>query len=208
MEKSYIFEFFHCSFWFLDFYIDYFHDLTPCWFIHFFTCSYSLLLAGYDWFVGCGYEISAKSEIWRFRINKMWCNILYPTNILNRNSVLNLSPSQRQQINYFVETIMAKYEKKTTKSVCWLPAQNTSTTKLENTSTTKGKGLGEIVLLAVTRSISEIFAGARIPCTWPNHISYQSHIFFKGWNHQRIPLLIQVQAVATSPQVQSHIYNR
>ena len=69
---------------------------------------------------------------------------------------------------------MEKYEEKTTKSVCRLPAQNTSTTKLENTSTTKGKGLGENVLAAVTRSISEIFAGARIPCTWPCHIPYHS----------------------------------
>ena len=74
---------------------------------------------------------------------------MYLTNICVRNSVLNLnsSLSQRQKRNYVSSN---KYDE-ITKSVCRLPAQNTSTTKPENTSTTKRKGLGENVLPAVSR---------------------------------------------------------
>ena len=41
-------------------------------------------------------------------------------------------------------------------------------------------------LPAVTRSISEIFASARILCTWPSHSHHQPHIFFKGWYKSKL----------------------
>ena len=86
---------------------------------------------------------------------------------------------------------MTKYEEKIIKTECRLPAQNTSTTK---------RGWGN-VLPAITRSISEIFASARIPCTWLYNIHNQEDIIFNGVKHQKLPLLTQVKAIPEFPQM-------
>ena len=67
---------------------------------------------------------------------------------------------------------MTKYEKKITKSVCRLPAQNTSTTKLENTCTEKNVLCLQLHgVFPKSSQVQESYARGHLTLTI-NHISF------------------------------------
>ena len=141
MEKSSIFGFLHRLFRFLDFYILYFHNLTPCWFIylyHAFTRYYSpdTIDSSGVLHITRGCVILKESE-------NMVSYFVSHKHPYYKFCTLNSSPSQRQKRNYFCWNNHDEITNTRPKHKC--------TTKLENTSTTKGKGLGGNVLPAVSR---------------------------------------------------------